>query len=1424
MAMDTPRDRTNPDEPGRRPAAERIYRDWLERRLHGDAESFARLCEHHAGERGELERWHEEVGRVERLFSEIAPRSVAERVQARFGADVDPRVELEPEESAGDFTRAVLARLARRGPTSTRYRLKGQMAEGGMGAILRVWDEDLRRHLAMKVILGRTPTSGDATPEIDRRMLARFLEEAQVTGQLDHPGIVPVHELGLDPSGRAFFTMKLVKGFDLRVAYEHVRSGNDGWTQARLLGVLVKVCEAMSYAHDKGVIHRDLKPANVMVGRYGEVYVMDWGLARVLDREDARDIRLRVEESASATGLRSARTDASDSPDSPLFTMDGEVVGTPAYMPPEQAHGQLDAMGPHSDVYAVGAMLYHLIAGHMPYLREGERASNYAIWRWVKEGPPTSLDREAPQAPPELVAICERAMARDPKARYENMGALAVDLMAYQEGRVVRAYEVGAWAEGRKWVRRNRALASAAAAALLAVVVGGLTAWVLKTQAQLASASADLAAGEARRSAELAEQREQEARSASERLAASVAALEAQRQEADTRRQEAEASAQRARSAQYRATILEAQRALAGNEIDRARMLLLSCPESERHFEWGHLWIQLDQSYRVFAGDGRSIELLTWSPDGSKLCSLNEDGVLRLWDVEASACIDALDGTPEDCEWLPDSSTVRGRARLGGGPTQAPLAQTGSEVPSLRAGDLHLERLKRAEQRTTQKLSKYLDPPDYNQEGEVRIESMSFSADRARVAAHTRSEWRDLLKDQVVVFDGRTSESLSEIEFASPPTAVALSPDGLHVSAVSGSVFRTWSANDDERGLMEWKGHQAEIRYLSWSTGNGDRIATADADGEVRIWGISRSWGDSKLSILSGRTVGDVSWDGRGRLVAFVEGDNYPEIGGDQHAPISEAGWNIEGMLVSVDSSEGSCIDIQALSDSYRVHILPGASRVAAIVAGPQPCSLFGQFDVERREWTDCAPGEPVGYWARSGTEEALLLVSDKHGLNARAECSLLMVDGVGRLVSSVLLEQEIIYASGDSSRWIACTAIDGSLLLVDGRGLAPSWRIGSPSPDSEVHVAHDPSSDRVVFGAGRQAECWNVTDLGPTLEWCVQLGFQIGGQFDWGGLEISPDGERVAILLDSGGGVAVLEAATGSLLFSRRMPISSGYFRQLRWSPDGRRLVLFGSPEGCVSVLESERTLADSMSRFASTRRRILDSIKSDWALTNGSNKYLGAFAELGMSNSLESSDSLAGVGLSHAEAARLVAELHGYGYYQMYNGEADWDPDRLFSRIAFGEISPYRVAVELGVANFCSSVYFGSPMSVSETGLMANIRSALDSLGDVGIALHGRPPAGDSVLEVAAQMVDSQFVALNSLEPLTYLFLAQRYVGRGNLESARLCMSEAVRVALMFPPYHRSERSQGRVEAFYRARQADLERAIERLSADPTGDLGGK
>lgn len=316
---------------------------------------------------------------------------------------------------------------------------RGEIGRGGMGVVRHVYDGSLRRELAAKML--RADLVGDP------RAYSRFVAEAQVTSQLDHPGIVPVHCLGTDAAGRPFFTMKLVRGRNLADVFADLAAGHADWTVPRAVGVLLRVCEAVDYAHEKGVVHRDLKPQNIMVGPFGEVFVMDWGLARVAANGES--------------ALQSVRQDlAHGAPESPLLTGSGEVLGTPYYMAPEQARGDADSVGVQSDIYSLGAMLYHLLSGEPPYQRttDGDPGK---VRRATETGPPASVRSIAAGAPRELVAVCERAMARRPRDRYPDMKAVRGDLSAWLEGRVVRAYEGGAWPALRKWVRRNRVLAAA---------------------------------------------------------------------------------------------------------------------------------------------------------------------------------------------------------------------------------------------------------------------------------------------------------------------------------------------------------------------------------------------------------------------------------------------------------------------------------------------------------------------------------------------------------------------------------------------------------------------------------------------------------------------------------------------------------------------------------------------------------------------------------------------------------------------------------------------------------------------------------------------------------------------------------------------------------------------------------------------------
>jgi serine/threonine protein kinase/formylglycine-generating enzyme required for sulfatase activity len=357
-----------------------------------------------------------------------------------------------------------------------RFEERDVIGEGGMGIVLGVHDNVLQRDLARKAIRAERLQSdrGD-------RPLERFIAEAQITAQLDHPGVVPVHDLGLDPAGNPYFTMRRVRGEDLGAVFLRAWNGEPDWSLARVIGLMLRVCETMAYAHSKNVIHRDLKPANVMVGRFGEVYVMDWGLARALGKPDPRDLRLELAP-PTTTLLRTATRDEG-TPDEVLITGDGAILGTPCYMSPEQARGDLAAIGKSTDIYAVGAMLYELLARHKPYCRPGVKTTGRALLRWIHDGPPHPLNKITPDAPEPLIAIAEKSMAREPDARYASMSKMADDLRAWLEGRVVVAHRTGALAELQSWVRRNRKVAATALLlGLVLIFASALIAWQYRLQ------------------------------------------------------------------------------------------------------------------------------------------------------------------------------------------------------------------------------------------------------------------------------------------------------------------------------------------------------------------------------------------------------------------------------------------------------------------------------------------------------------------------------------------------------------------------------------------------------------------------------------------------------------------------------------------------------------------------------------------------------------------------------------------------------------------------------------------------------------------------------------------------------------------------------------------------------------------------------
>ncbi len=377
--------------------------------------------------------------------------------------------------------------------SSIRYRIDGEIARGGMGAILKGRDPDLGRDVALKVL--RDDLRDDSA------MVRRFVEEAQIGGQIQHPGVVPIYELGTFADRRPFFAMKLVKGHTLAQLLE-ARKGLDD-DRPRFLSIFEAIAQTVAYAHARGVIHRDLKPSNVMVGAFGEVQVMDWGLARVLPRggvaDDEKASRAEPQETVIAT--------AGSGPDAPRLSRPGSAMGTPAYMAPEQARGEVDRVDERADVFALGSILAEVLSGQPAFLG---RSSAEILRKAALGDTADALARLAVcGGDAELVSIATDCLAREAEDRPRHAGGVAERVKAYLNGvqdrlraaelaraaESARAEEAVARAAAERRARRFQV--GLAASLLVLTTVGGLTFTYLLHQHQVRAARFDRELAEA---------------------------------------------------------------------------------------------------------------------------------------------------------------------------------------------------------------------------------------------------------------------------------------------------------------------------------------------------------------------------------------------------------------------------------------------------------------------------------------------------------------------------------------------------------------------------------------------------------------------------------------------------------------------------------------------------------------------------------------------------------------------------------------------------------------------------------------------------------------------------------------------------------------------------------------------------------------
>lgn len=483
-------------------------------------------------------------------------------------------------------------------PEGARYTFEAVFAEGGLGRIRRAYDHRLLRHVAVKELHKFQPGSAGEV---------RFHREALLTARLEHPSIVPIHDVGAHPSGEPFYCMKLVDGQSLDAL---VRSRPALVDRLALVSHVLAAADALAYAHDKGVIHRDLKPANVLIGAFGETMVIDWGLAKDLRADDV----CISEHSGDAPVAMPAGE----------LTQTGELMGTLAFMPPEQAAGErIDA---RADVYALGSILYYVLAGDLPY----ERMPAVALLTTLLTEAPVDLVNRVKGLPEDLLAIVRKAMARAPDDRYVSAQELAADLRRFQTGRLVSARPYSPLDVLRHYLRRYRvAVAVAVVGLVLLTIIGVYSYRRVVEQKQEADGLRD----------DAITAREEEA----------VARRSAEQQSRLAIRSSVELLLQSARRALYeehqpqRALVALSRAYTAAPERDDIRYLLGDALAAvQRH------------QYTILEVDD-----LRFSPDGARFLTWGPAGTLDVWDAPSGTPLGQLDMSPADdfeAAFIPGSS------------------------------------------------------------------------------------------------------------------------------------------------------------------------------------------------------------------------------------------------------------------------------------------------------------------------------------------------------------------------------------------------------------------------------------------------------------------------------------------------------------------------------------------------------------------------------------------------------------------------------------------------------------------------------------------------------------------------------------------------------------------------------------------------
>jgi serine/threonine protein kinase/WD40 repeat protein len=718
-----------------------------------------------------------------------------------------------------------------------RYRVLGLIGEGGMGAVYEAEQEHPRRTVALKII-----KLGMASPEL----LRRFEQESQALGRLQHPGIAQIFEAGTVDTGfgpQPYFAMELIRGRSLRDYSE----SNHLSTNQRL-AIMVKVCDAVHHAHQRGLIHRDLKPGNIMVDDTGQPKILDFGVARVTDR-DAR-----------AT----------------LETDLGQLVGTLAYMSPEQTVADTLDIDTRSDVYSLGVILYELLAGRLPYTLG--KNLHEAI-RVVREEEPTRLGAANRAFRGDIETIVAKALEKDRTRRYASSAELAADIQRYLNNEPIVARRPSASYQLQKFARRNRALVAGTTAVFLVLVTSVIAITLLFAQAIKDRDRAQRAEGRSKEN-----EREAEQARVNERDQRSIA--EAARVNADAQTVIAQQALSDAQINLYHGHIQLADREATASNAHNSDQLLEEAPITLRNWEWNHLSRRTHMEAAVLTGHREAILAMALSPDGKLLRTVSADNTVKVWDLETRRQISTttFDGTISNAVlghggrffYALVTSQTEFLSRH-----QFLDLSTGRSLPySLSRNDRPVALSPNGRRAAALQLRPLLVRC---WDTETGVELFEAPVKLAGIASHLifspdESMLAVMQNGSVRILNATTGEE--RIAFGEPQytfTAGAFSQDGtIFVAGILNGGVRAWRTLD---GREQWSIPGGNVNSIAWSS-DSRYIATAETNQTIRL-----------LDGVSGREAGQLlGHSGAIRALSFSPGgEQLVSVGDDKLVHI----WNL---------------------------------------------------------------------------------------------------------------------------------------------------------------------------------------------------------------------------------------------------------------------------------------------------------------------------------------------------------------------------------------------------------------------------------------------------------------------------------------------------------------------------------------------------